>query len=88
MHTKPKATRLPPTAAPYVVKKLRAAEQAIGEAVPRVVNATDEEAIHDLRVAIRRLRTLLKMSRRLFGRWQADVVRRACAGFFLGRPLS
>lgn len=79
MHAKPKSTKPPPTAAPYIVKKLRAAEQAIGEAVPRVVNETDDEAIHDLRVAIRRLRTLLKMSRKLFGRWQSDVVRRAFA---------
>lgn len=68
-----------PTAAPYVVKKLRDAEAAVGAAVPRVVHSADDAAIHDLRVAIRRLRTLLKMSRKLFGRWQADVVRRSFA---------
>lgn len=40
---------------------------------------TRDEAVHDLRVAIRRMRTLLKMSRRLFGRWHTDVVRSAFA---------
>lgn len=75
-HARPHA---PPTAAPYVVKKLRDAEADVSAAVPRVVRAADDEAIHDLRVAIRRLRTLLKMSRKLFGRWQVDVVRRAFA---------
>lgn len=78
--TESKAKARPvPTAAPYVVKKLRVAERAISDAVPRVIGDADDEAIHDLRVAIRKLRTLLKMSRKLFGRWQADVVRRAFA---------
>jgi len=45
----------------------------------RVLAEADDEAIHDLRVAIRRLRTLLKIARRLFGRWHTDVVRRAYA---------
>ena len=64
----------------YVTKKLRECDLAIAAAAPRVQSgANDEEAIHDLRVGIRRLRTLLKMSRRLYGTWHADVVRRAYA---------
>lgn len=68
-----------PPAGPYVVKKLRELDVALAEAIPRVVGDADEEAIHDLRVAIRRLRTMLKMARPLFGRWHADVVRKAFA---------
>jgi CHAD domain-containing protein len=68
-----------PMAASFVSKKLLEADAAISAAVPRVLAEADDEAIHDLRVAIRRLRTLLKMSRKLFGRWHTDVVRRAYA---------
>jgi len=68
-----------PPAGPYVAKKLRELDAALTEAIPRVVNASDDEAIHDLRVAIRRLRTLLKMARPLFGRWHSDAVRQAFA---------
>ncbi len=68
-----------PMAASFVSKKLLEADAAISAALPRVVAEADDEAIHDLRVAIRRLRTLLKMSRKLFGRWHTDVVRRAYA---------
>ena len=47
----------------------------LGAAIPRVVHASDDEAIHDLRVAIRRLRTLLKLARPMYGRFHADAVR-------------
>ncbi len=71
-------TALP--AAAYVSKKLRDLDAALVKTVPRVVqHGGDDEAIHDMRVAIRRMRTLLKMSRRLFGRWHTDCVRRAFA---------
>lgn len=66
-----------PTAGAYVSRKLRDCDAAVAAALPRVLESQDDEAIHDLRVAMRRLRTLLKMSRKLFGRWHADVVRRA-----------
>jgi CHAD domain-containing protein len=66
-------------AAAYVTKKLLELDAAMGTTVPRVLENADEEAIHDLRVAIRRMRTLLKMSRALFGRWHTDVVREAFA---------
>lgn len=69
-----------PAAAAYVSKKLRDLDAALVTTIPRVVeHADDDEAIHDMRVAIRRLRTLLKMSRKLFGRWHTDCVRRAFA---------
>jgi CHAD domain-containing protein len=66
-----------PTAGAYVSRKLRDCDAAVSAAIPRVLESSDDEAIHDLRVAIRRLRTLLRMARRLYGRWHADVVRRA-----------
>jgi CHAD domain-containing protein len=69
-----------PNAAAYVAKKLRELDAALVKTVPRVVeHEDDDDAIHDMRVAIRRIRTLLKMSRRLFGRWHTDCVRRAFA---------
>lgn len=63
--------------APFVAKKLRALDVELGAALPRVIASSDDEAIHDLRVAIRRLRTLLKLSRPVYGRFHADAVRRA-----------
>ena len=71
-----------PAAGAYVVAKLRALDGALGDAAPRVLAQGDEidpEGVHDLRVAIRRMRTLLKMSRELFGRWHTGVVREAFA---------
>ena len=68
-----------PLAGPHVAKKLRELDVALTATLPRVVEGGDDEAIHDMRVAIRRMRTLLKMSRRLFGTWHTDVVRRSFA---------
>lgn len=69
-----------PRAGAYVVAKLRELELEVAHATPRVAaSGDDEEAVHDLRVAIRRMRTLLKMSRALFGRWHTDVVRASFA---------
>jgi CHAD domain-containing protein len=42
-----------------------------------VLKSDDEEALHDLRVAIRRTRTVLEVGREVFGRFHADEVRRA-----------
>ena len=60
---------------PFLAPKLRALDAAVTEAIPRVVHATDGEAIHDLRVAMRRLRTLLKLARPVYGRFHADAAR-------------
>lgn len=69
-----------PKASAFVVGKLRECDAALAAVVPRLLaKEVDDEAVHDLRVAIRRMRTLLKMSRQLFGRWHADVVREAFA---------
>jgi CHAD domain-containing protein len=68
-----------PPAGPYIVEKLRVLDAALAAAVPRVLASSDDEAIHDLRVALRRMRTMLKMARPLFGRWHADAVRKAFA---------
>jgi CHAD domain-containing protein len=66
-----------PAAGALLVRKLRALDAELASAIPRVVGASDDEAIHDLRVAIRRLRTLLKLARPIFGRFHADAVRAA-----------
>ena len=58
-------------------RKLRALDAELATALPRVLRTSDEEAIHDLRVAIRRLRTLLKLARPVYGRFYADAVRAA-----------
>jgi CHAD domain-containing protein len=76
------------SAGTLLVRKLRALDAELAAAIPRVLAsgkgnhgpadaAADEEAIHDLRVAIRRLRTLLKLARPVFGRHHADAVRAA-----------
>lgn len=68
-----------PKASAYLVGKLRDMDAVLVTATPRVLAQSDDEAVHDLRVAIRRMRTLLKMSRRVFGRWHADAAREAFA---------
>jgi CHAD domain-containing protein len=75
------------SAGTLLVRKLRALDAELAAAIPRVLSAkgsqgapdaaADQEAIHDLRVAIRRLRTLLKLARPVFGRHHADAVRAA-----------
>ena len=68
-------TRPRARAAPFLARKLRALDAELAAAVPRVLASSDDEAIHDLRVAIRRLRTLLKLARPIYGRFHADAVR-------------
>jgi CHAD domain-containing protein len=59
----------------FLARTLRHLDKQVAEAIPRVVDMTDEEAVHDMRVAIRRLRTLLRLARPVYGRFHADVVR-------------
>lgn len=63
-----------PTVAPFLIQKLRELDDSLGPLHERVLSKRDPEAIHDFRVAIRRLRVLLKVSRDLFGRFLADAV--------------
>lgn len=66
-----------PAAGVLLARSLRTLDAELAAAIPRVLASSDEEAIHDLRVAIRRLRTLLKLARPVFGRYHADAVRSA-----------
>ena len=75
----PPPPRPKPTTSPFLTPKLKALDVALGEAEKRVLAASDDEAIHDLRVAMRRLRTILKLARPIYGRFHADFVRRAFA---------
>ncbi len=68
------------TAGPYLIGKLRALDVRLGEVEPRVLGKTreqghDEDACHDLRVALRRTRTVLEVGRKVLGRFHADEVR-------------
>lgn len=66
------------TAGPYLAAKLRALDTRLQEVEPRVLAAErDEEACHDLRVALRRTRTVLEVGRSVVGRFQASEVRAA-----------
>jgi CHAD domain-containing protein len=67
---------------PFLCPTLRRLDVDVKKAVPRVVAGGDAEAIHDLRVAIRRLRTLLRLARPVFGRFHADAVRLAYTQVF------
>lgn len=60
--------------------RLRALNSALLEALPRVERGDDPEAVHDLRVAIRRLRSILKPVRRVYGKGAVDAVRNALKG--------
>ena len=65
--------------AAFLARKARTLDDALALAQPRVVGNTDTEAVHDLRVALRRLRTLFKLARPIFGEFHSDAVRRAFA---------
>jgi CHAD domain-containing protein len=66
------------TAGPFLVGKLSALDVRLRDVAPRVLaSAEDGEAVHDLRVALRRTRTVLEVGRPVLGRFHADEVRRA-----------
>ena len=68
----------PETVGPFLAAKLRALSARIDEVAPRVLaTGNDDEAVHDLRVAIRRTRVVLEVGRGIFGRFRADETRRA-----------
>jgi CHAD domain-containing protein len=62
-----------------MARKLRGLDAELGRGIRRLLGKTDEEALHDMRVAIRRLRTMLRFARPVFGRFHADAVRRSFA---------
>jgi CHAD domain-containing protein len=66
---------------PFVVRLLRGLDARLTSTIPRVLAETDAAAVHDMRVAIRRLRTLLRMARPVLGRFHVDAARRAFARF-------
>lgn len=54
---------------------LRELDRAFVSAAHRVRERSDGEAVHDMRVAIRKIRVLLKLGREVYGRFLADHVR-------------
>jgi CHAD domain-containing protein len=65
------------SAATFVAVKAKTLDIALGKAIRRVTSSADDEALHDMRVAMRRLRTLLRIARPLYGRFRTDAVRSA-----------
>jgi CHAD domain-containing protein len=66
------------TAGPYLGARLRTLEERLRTVVPRIVSsAQDDDSVHDLRVALRRARTVLEVGRRVLGPFHCDEVRRA-----------
>ena len=64
------------SAGPYLAAKLRALDARLREVAPRVLSSSGgASAVHDLRVALRRTRTVLEVSRSIFGRFRSDEVR-------------
>jgi CHAD domain-containing protein len=67
-----------PTVGPFLTAKLRALDGRLQEVALRVVSPTrDEDAVHDLRVALRRTRTLLEVGGCVFGRFHSNETRAA-----------
>lgn len=64
---------------PRLAGELHAMQARLEETGRRVLEDGDELAVHDLRVTIRRTRTLLEVGRSVFGAFHADEVRRALA---------
>lgn len=60
----------------YLAPKLQSLSKEVLATLPRV-DSDDPEGVHDLRVALRRLRTLLRLSRDVFGRFHVDAIRGA-----------
>jgi CHAD domain-containing protein len=66
------------TVGPFLVDGLRALDARLAEAGQRVLAADDDkDAVHDLRVALRRARTVLEVGRPVLGSFHADEVRRS-----------
>ena len=66
--------RLPATHV-FLAKQMRELSTKLAATLPRVKERADDEAIHDMRVALRRLRVVLKLSRAIFGRFHVEAIR-------------
>jgi CHAD domain-containing protein len=65
------------TVGKLLTARLGELETRLRSVVPRVLSVDDEDAVHDLRVALRRTRTLLEVGRTVLGCFHADEVRRS-----------
>jgi CHAD domain-containing protein len=63
------------SAAEFLSRHLATLDAEIPSLLLRVTRQSDPEAIHDLRVTIRKLRTLLRLARPIFGRHHTDTIR-------------
>lgn len=63
------------SAAEFLGRHLASLDAEVPSLLMRVARQTDPEAIHDLRVTVRRLRTLLRLGRPIFGRHHTDLIR-------------
>jgi len=63
------------SAAEFLSRHLATLDAEIPGLLMRVSRQSDPEAIHDLRVTIRKLRTLLRLARPVFGRHHTDTIR-------------
>ena len=68
-----------PAAHVFLARRMRALATELAATLPRVRERTDPEAIHDMRVALRRLRIVLRVARPVFGRFHCDAIRGALA---------
>lgn len=66
------------SAAAFLTPALTDLSARLGKELKRVERASDDdEAVHDLRVALRRLRSILKPARGIYGKFHTDAVRAA-----------
>ncbi len=72
------SSRLPP-AHVFLARRMRFLATELAATIPRVRGRTDADGIHDMRVAIRRLRVLLRVARPVFGRFYCDAIRASLA---------
>ncbi|MCU0692604.1 MAG: CHAD domain-containing protein [Polyangiaceae bacterium] len=63
------------TVSDVVAPKLLEWLDDVADAAPRVRDSADPEGVHDLRVAMRRIRSLLRIVRTVFGKYHVDRIR-------------
>ena len=64
----------------FLTPHLRELETELRTTLPRLSKREDKEAVHDFRVVLRRLRSLLRPARRVYGKFHTDAVRAALKG--------